>query len=90
MPYVYRGKRPLEVECPFLCPGGCGRRLESLQYGPCAVCRGAWPDDKPGPGQGHRSDLDARKAGNQPATGRRREKVKEPAGDPLADAEPAG
>jgi hypothetical protein len=29
-------------------------------------------------------------AGNLPATGRRSEKVKEPAGDPLADAEPAG
>jgi hypothetical protein len=29
-------------------------------------------------------------AGNLPATGRRSEKVLRPAGDPLADAEPAG
>jgi hypothetical protein len=29
-------------------------------------------------------------AGNPPATGRRREKFERPAGDPLADAPPAG
>lgn len=38
--YVYRGDKPLEVECPYECPGGCGRRLETLQWGACAVCRG--------------------------------------------------
>ena len=37
---VYRGTKTLEVELPFECPGGCGRRLESLHHGACAVCRG--------------------------------------------------
>lgn len=49
--YVYRGKLPLEVELPFLCEGGCGRRLE-IKPGPCmgrcAVCRQAMGPERGG------------------------------------------
>jgi hypothetical protein len=45
---VYRGKKPLEVELPYECAGGCGRRMEKISNVPggrCAVCRGAWERD---------------------------------------------
>jgi hypothetical protein len=39
--YTYRGWKTLEVECPVLCDGGCGRRLTGTQgETTCAVCRG--------------------------------------------------
>ena len=38
--YVYRGAKTLEDELPFVCAGGCGRRLESDRWPACAVCRG--------------------------------------------------
>lgn len=41
--YVYRGKLTLEAELPYLCDGGCGRRMEktgrAINGGLCAVCR---------------------------------------------------
>src|SRR5271155_3629348 len=52
---VYRGKLPLEVELPYVCADGCGRRMESDRWPVCAVCRGTWPG--PVTGQGFRSDL---------------------------------
>lgn len=43
--YVYRGTKTLEVELPFECEGGCGRRMEkvgrAVHGGLCAVCRDA-------------------------------------------------
>ena len=48
--YTYRGKLTLEAELPFECPAGCGRRMESLRFGPCAVCRGTWREPVPVPG----------------------------------------
>jgi hypothetical protein len=45
---VYRGEKPLEVELPYECPGGCGRRMETLRFGMCAVCRGAFGPQRGG------------------------------------------
>jgi hypothetical protein len=61
--YGYRGERTLAAELPFLCEGGCGRRVGGQGRRPsqsktCAVCRDMWPDAAPGPGRGHRSDLE--------------------------------
>jgi hypothetical protein len=41
---VYRGSKPLEVELPYECEGGCGRRVSGRGSDPkmCAVCRGAY------------------------------------------------
>jgi hypothetical protein len=38
--YAYRGAKPLVAELQFLCEAGCGRRLETNRFQPCAVCRG--------------------------------------------------
>jgi hypothetical protein len=59
--YGYRGERTLAAELPFLCDGGCGRRVGGRggsESRTCAVCRGTNPDAAPGPGRGHRSDLE--------------------------------